>query len=219
MKNICVALAALTVLCLACSAEMRIWTSAEGQTVEAEFVRYSVGKIVLKKADGKEVSIPPSYLSDDDQEYVITMIPPKPPMLQLDFSKRAKTNAEYYDDHRQKLRFTVKIMKTSREPYEGKLTVELFVLGEDLRYGEKSMLLRKVWKDVVLSNELNDVLELSPAPITVHYDDEGYEYGTKYDGYAFFVLDDSGTVIASRASSKKLERGLPKLRKEELHDL
>lgn len=219
MKNIYVALATVTVLCLACSAEMRIWTSADGQTVEAEFVRFSMGKIVLKKADGKEISVPPSYLSDDDQEYVITRIPPKPPRLKLDFSKKAQTTAEYYDDHRQKLRFTVKIMKASREPYEGKLKVELFVLGEDLGGGEKSMLLRKVWEDVVLSSVPNDVLELSPAPITVHYDDQGYEYGTKYDGYAFFVFDDSGAVIASRASSKKLERQLEKLRSEELYDL
>ena len=202
-------------------AAMRTWTSTNGQTIEAEYVRHSVGKIVLKRADGKEIAVPASYLSKEDQAYANKLVPPR---LKLDFSKRALTTAEYYDDHRQQIRFTVKIEKTSRLPYDGKLKVELFVLGENLGSGGKSMLLRKVWTDVELSNEPDDVLELTPEPIVVHYDDQGgsgwnIEYGTKYDGYAFFVFDENGNMLGSRASSKNLERQLANLRSEKLYDL
>lgn len=198
-------------------AAMRVWTSANGKTIEAEYVCHSMGKIVLKKSDGKKITVPPEYLSKKDQAYANKQVPPK---LDLDFSKKANSKAENYDDVRQELRFSVKIEKVSRVPYEGKLKVELFVLGEDLHRSQKVMLIHKVWKDIKLSNTSGDVLALSPDPITVNYDDNGgYKYGTKYDSYAFFVFDEEGKLLGSKSSRKSLLKNLQNLQNKKLFDL
>jgi hypothetical protein len=49
----------------------RTWTDSTGKhTTEAEFVKYTDGKVQLKKDDGSVVSIPIQELSEADQEYV-----------------------------------------------------------------------------------------------------------------------------------------------------
>jgi hypothetical protein len=197
-------------------AAMRVWTSTTGKSIEAEYVCHSMGKIVLKKSDGKKIAVPLEYLSKKDQAYANKQVPPK---LELDFSKKANSKAENYDDVRQELRFSVKIEKVSRVPYEGKLKVELFVLGEDLYGSKKVILIHKVWKDVKLSNTSGDVLALSPDPITVNYDDNGYKYGTKYDSYAFFVFDEEGKLLGSKSSRKSLLKNLHNLQNNKLFDL
>ena len=49
---------------------LRTWTSAGGRTIEAEYQGDVAGKIKLKKADGKVVTVPLEKLSPEDQEYI-----------------------------------------------------------------------------------------------------------------------------------------------------
>lgn len=51
-------------------AESRVWTASNGDTVEAEWAGEEGGRILLRKADGKIVAIPPSALSDADRTYL-----------------------------------------------------------------------------------------------------------------------------------------------------
>ena len=222
MKILYVTIFTFLFVYLPCSAEMRTWTSTKGQTIEAEYVRHSMGKIVLKRADGKEITIPPEYLSEEDQTYASRLVPPK---LDLDFSKTEVsknrggfTSANYKGKD---TGFYVKIGKKSREPYDRKLKVELFILGKNLHSNEKVMLFEKVWTDVMLSNEYGEVLELSTKPIKLasYKGSSGYAAGTMYDSYAFFVFDDTGNLLDSRASVKNLLEKLPILRSGELYDL
>jgi thiol-disulfide isomerase/thioredoxin len=52
-------------------AEVRTWSDASGKfKVEAEFVSSKDGKVVLRRADGKEITVPLSRLNDDDRKFV-----------------------------------------------------------------------------------------------------------------------------------------------------
>jgi hypothetical protein len=51
MKTTVVSISALFILGLAAHAEMRVWTSVKGDTVEAEFINVFGEKVVLKRAE------------------------------------------------------------------------------------------------------------------------------------------------------------------------
>ena len=53
------------------AAELRAWTDSSGQfRIEAELVGLADAKVMLKKADGKVVSVPVERLSEQDQEWL-----------------------------------------------------------------------------------------------------------------------------------------------------
>jgi len=56
-------------LCISASAEVRIWTNAQGRQVSATFVRIDGESIILKTADGVDHSFPMAVLSPEDQAY------------------------------------------------------------------------------------------------------------------------------------------------------
>lgn len=52
------------------NAEMRTWTSTEGTTLEAEFVKLEFSTVYLKTADGQSKKIPKTKLSSADRKLV-----------------------------------------------------------------------------------------------------------------------------------------------------
>jgi hypothetical protein len=63
-----VLVAFFAILFMPAKAEMRKWTSHTGSTMEAEYVRSVGGVVVLKKADGKTLSVRIEHLSKSDRE-------------------------------------------------------------------------------------------------------------------------------------------------------
>ena len=57
------------------NAEMRKWTKTDGTTIEAEFVSFTPGKgVVLRQADGTEMTVKLPGLSEEDRKYVRKMV-------------------------------------------------------------------------------------------------------------------------------------------------
>lgn len=210
------AVAVLTSLITATGVHARTWTAVNGQTIEAEYVRHAAGKIVLKKENGKEISISPDKLSKADRTFASKQVRPT---LKLAFAKKTQTKNYNYEETKEQLDCVIKIEKTSKLPYSGKLKVEVFVLGEDLNDEEITMLHTQTWTDVQLLEKSGEVLKLNVDKIKLDYDDNGYKYGEAYYGYAVFVSDESGKVFASKASSKKLIERMRDLRKGKLDNL
>ena len=69
-RSVAVMMAILT--CVgAAVAEVRTWSDASGKfKVEAEFISSKDDKVVLRRADGKEITVPLSRLNDDDRKFV-----------------------------------------------------------------------------------------------------------------------------------------------------
>ncbi|MDA3798208.1 MAG: SHD1 domain-containing protein [Kiritimatiellae bacterium] len=63
-------LAICVVTTLPCAAEMRTWTSIDGKTIEAEFVRTGNGRVMLRGADGKMMNTSFTVLSKQDQTFI-----------------------------------------------------------------------------------------------------------------------------------------------------
>ena len=72
-------LAAVLCICVTANAEMRIWTSKKGKTVEAEYIKMYGSQVVLKTAEGRTLHVPVFGLCDDDQDYLshVAAVPPK----------------------------------------------------------------------------------------------------------------------------------------------
>ena len=63
-------LATCVVTTLPCGAEMRTWTAKDGKTIEAEFVDARNGRVMLRGADGKQMSTSFTVLSEQDQAFI-----------------------------------------------------------------------------------------------------------------------------------------------------
>ena len=61
----------LVILFLFQSPELRTWRSTVGTTLEAEFVEFDEGNVILKPADGETKSVQFAKLSTSDQRYVM----------------------------------------------------------------------------------------------------------------------------------------------------
>ena len=74
MKAKSVAIVSMVILCfsfgLPAHAEFRMWEDKSGNTVEAELVSSVCDKAVLRKQDGKTVTVPISKLSEKDQSHI-----------------------------------------------------------------------------------------------------------------------------------------------------
>lgn len=57
-------------VCASASVDAREWTSLGGATIEADLVEQNVNEVVLRKPDGKQVSIRLSKLSSQDHSYL-----------------------------------------------------------------------------------------------------------------------------------------------------
>ena len=70
---------AMTMVAVASAGPMRVWTSTEGDRVEAELVRVEGETVILKRrADGKIFEMPMDWLSPADQAF-LQQPPPAPP--------------------------------------------------------------------------------------------------------------------------------------------
>ncbi|MBN2703478.1 MAG: hypothetical protein JXR23_04630 [Pontiellaceae bacterium] len=69
--------AALLLSTFAQAGGFRTWTDKKGNTIKAEFVRWSGTKVMLKTEEGKELGVPADGLSLADQEYLAKIVPPE----------------------------------------------------------------------------------------------------------------------------------------------
>ncbi len=57
-------------LCFTFHLEARTWTSLDGKTIEAEFVKVDKANVTLKRSDGKSFTLPVNKLSEKDNKYI-----------------------------------------------------------------------------------------------------------------------------------------------------
>lgn len=195
-------------------AEFRIWTDLNGNFLEAEFVGTSGKNIVLKKRDGKQLSLSPMKLSKEDREYLKGKVPDdlidesksaldreKPPRLDVEVTKKTATDKHYDEIHRQ-VTCIVKIKKLSAKSYSRKLKAELFVFGIDKQHDYYVMLDRKAFD---FDFALSDQVELSGEVTRIRYY-QSSDYGIEYKGNLVVIRDDEGNVLEVVGSSKKFEK-------------
>ena len=184
----------------ALAAEYRMWTDKKGNSIEAELVCESAGKIVIRDRQGKLRKLAPEKLSAVDQKYLRTAFPPK---VEIVFSKKQKRtkNDGYWAWVDMECEIAIK--KKSRMPYDGTLTAMLLVVGRDDNQNDY-ILLDKVEATFGFAKSKSFLLKGNHFRMREY---NGYyssnDGGTKYVGYLAVVLDKDGNVVGVKASRKE----------------
>lgn len=196
------------------SAELRVWSLSNGQTLEAEFVALVGGKISLRNARGKTIKLPESAVSQEDRSYIELLMPPK---LDLSISRKTRQRifpdslselptAQYYD-------FKAVIKQTSTKQYNHPLTAELFVIGEE-KAGDKQILLDYQKESFELSEGSKSVYQLPSKTIELtEFVMNGQLRGEIYAGCLIIVTDPRGEVVAYKTKSEFWFEKVENLRK------
>ena len=124
-------------ICGATLAEMRLWEDKKGNVLEAEYKCEVLGKVVLRDRKGKDHTLSISSLSDKDQQYLQTKLPPK---IDIKFKKLQDRRRNSYSWATVTMHGEIVLTKTSRMPYSGDLKATLFMIGEDSHDDEYVML-------------------------------------------------------------------------------
>lgn len=211
-------------LAISTFAEYRVWTDQKGNTIEAELAGTEGKKIILKKQDGKTLSLSPLSLSDDDKEYlhgkvsadlfdpsVGTLDLEKPPRLEISFKKVTDTENNLNSGSFRIIDMysSVKITKRNSEPYSGQMTAEVYVIGFCERDNLFAML-DKASHDFSFDDRRKETT-FETDHITLREYRYDTSYSTEYEGYLVVVLDEDGKPLAMKSSSQKFERNYQRL--------
>lgn len=211
----------------AAMAEMRTWTDQNGNQLEAEFVDSAGTDIVLKKEDGTQITISPLLLSEQDKEYLKDKVPtdlldpnksaldrPKPLRIDVKISKNTDTVKDS-DLVNRKITLIAKIRKRSLEPYDRKLTAEMFLVGIH-KEDEYLVLLDRTTVEFDLADSNKAAVEGNTASIRYY---ENRKAGVEYEGNVVVVRDDEGTILDVSGSNRTFERSYKQLSKFKRDDV
>ena len=115
-------------------AEMRIWTSIKGDTIEAEYVQMFGGnKVVLKTSEGKILKIPVDGLCAKDGEYLASVVLPKIDIkVDVDKDRNKEFATSGYKRYRETIKCSVSLKKTSKMECSREFTAYLYVFAEQI---------------------------------------------------------------------------------------
>ena len=116
------------------SAQMRVWEDKNGLQIKGEFVREIFGSIEIRRPNGFLHNIAIEDLSEEDESYVRTLIPPDV-SIDVKTSKKAKERNERFiwahNDINIVSAETI-IRKKSKSPYRGTLKAEVYLIERRL---------------------------------------------------------------------------------------
>lgn len=194
---------ALVMVCWGSHAEMRPWSTVSGQTLEAEYVSITLSdEVVVKTEDGKEIKIPLNTLSDEDQDYISLLHPPK---VDAEFYYKTESwtvpSSDYFPKNptvtQEKIRCGAQVKQLSAKTYNHELTVHYYAIGQQFLDRDKYYIIDKRSASFVLSQENKRAFEMKgqwtnfPMEFTL----EANHYGKKYVANLVVVSDMRGEVL------------------------
>ena len=190
---------------LSFSAEMRVWTDAEGTLFEGTYYKELLGGILVKDAKGKNRRILLEQLSVADRNYIEHHVPPDVD-AKAGYKTRRLPRTEWSrdDDYTTLYTFDVTIKKTSKLPFKGRLSAELFVIGSErsLDSRTRAVLMNYSKTRFVFPDGKNPVYEFAVPDVSFHEYRAGWvqlsgvvNRGKDYLGTIITVLDESGGIL------------------------
>lgn len=189
--------AACLLLLTGTAAQAREWTDRQGNRFEAEYRRELFGTVFFETPEGKKISIDTVNLSTEDVDYIRTQIPPE---VEIDFSKseRNKELSIYArpDDSVTLITATVDIEQVSRAPFYGKLTVEIYLLSEEVATEDYRIVAKKTAAvEFTEENGGQDVITIQ-TEVRRYLEYNRRIRGAEYCGYAVLVFGPHGDRVA-----------------------
>jgi hypothetical protein len=200
----------------------RLWSTADGKSVEAEYVSTMGDEVVLKTAKGKQIRVPADLLADADQKYIALSNPPK---LSVDFIKKSNNLLSRYPLSPSEIKwnrpppkvnewkFGARARQTSAGTYGYPLNIEYFAVGQQLLDPNKYILLDRQFSTFTPSRENKLSHEFQGEPIEMVEFNLREEFrGRKYAENLVLVTDELGEIVAYSSSAKWLYEYREKLK-------
>lgn len=213
MKKTLIAGVLLLWAVVAC-AEMRTWTSKNGDAIEAEFQSMFAGnKVVLKTADGRVLKIPVAGLCAEDLEYLAAVVPPEIDIeVDVDKNQNNEFSTTGYKRKRETIKCSATVKKTSKAPCSRDFKAYLYVFAEQIN-GDIHWLISCADQSLSFKDDSKAFCFKSP-PASVEYQDMTFadNRGFQYEGYIVVVEDSDGNVVAMKSTRELYEKNWEKIR-------
>jgi hypothetical protein len=190
-------------------AEYRCWSDKKGNSLEAEFICESAGKIVLRGRDSKEYKLSMDSLSVTDQRFLRTKLPPK---INIEFSKTQDRHSKSYSYAIVEMQCEASLKKTSRMPYDGDLRATLFVIGEN-DYRNEYILVDRTDSDFNFRDNPSHAFQGSVFSMREYKSSSSNNQGTEYKGFVIVVIDKDENVIAMKSNRDQFSGNIDDLTK------
>lgn len=190
-------------------AEMRLWTDKDGKTIEAEFVRITGDKVVLKQVNEKELEVSLDTLSEQDRRFAILQAPPKIEIdVNTDVDRSNKGYGNYgagYQVQKETISADVKVRKTSSNPYEAPLISEVFLIGQ-LEQQEHYIILNRSRSQFTFTGDNKREYVYSSGEVSLKQLEAGSQMGVEYRGYLAVVKDRAGNIVEIKSNKPGFEK-------------
>ncbi len=201
---------ACAVFAMVAGAEMRIWTSLSGDTVEAEYTTMLGSKVVLKTADGRQIQVPVSGLCKADRDYLVSAIPPKMKIsVDVDVDRQKQGDGYYFEKKEETYSVGITIEKVNREPSNRSFKARLYVLAQS-KESDRLKLIATEEKDFSFSG--GDSIRFSAAANISSLQGYTLNWGYKYHGYLVCIEDQDGKVIQTESNQSYYGEHLKQLK-------
>jgi hypothetical protein len=187
------------VMLQAAFAEMRIWTDRKGKSIEAEFVRTTSDKVVLRQSDGVELSASLDTLSEKDRRYAILQAPPSIDItvsINVDRENKGRTwaSGSGFQIQSESISAEMKIRKTSSAAYGAPLNAELYLIGHTEK-DDLFIILDRKMSGFRFTAENNNAHGFNSGDVSLKQLEGSTQIGVEYKGYLAVVRDKAGNVL------------------------
>ncbi|MBN2684259.1 MAG: hypothetical protein JXR40_03175 [Pontiellaceae bacterium] len=217
--------------------EVRIWTTANGEeTIEGEYSSVSGDSVMIRLENNKNIKVPISLLSYDDQLYVEFKNPPK---MKVEFRNSLDTetfgvdswfdgsgNEQFSNDPilLTEAIFGAEVIQQGREPYNHDLFIEVFALTNQRYDPDKYHLIAHFKSPAFRLTEENDFRYKyisDDVNLIIEYDTRkdgsvpvpDLIRGEEYSDMLVLVRDEHGDVVGYNSTGNWLYKYLDRLEK------
>jgi hypothetical protein len=191
--------------------EYRTWKDGSGKTIEAEHVRTTTDKVVLRRPDGTEFRVSLDSLSEKDRRYAILLTPPRIDM-QVSVKTERDNKAVGPSNHgsgmqvqKETVQATVNVRKASSQPYEAPLVSEVYLVGRT-EQNDMHMVLDRTVSRFHFTTENHYKHTYLSDPVSLKQLESGRQKGIEYAGYLSIVRDRTGEILAMKSNKLDFEK-------------
>ena len=200
---------------------MRVWTTVEGKSFEAEYVMRAGDQLWMKSPNGQKKKVPMKMMSPEDLHYIELL---EPPDFQIEFSKRSWQRQEMPNItevaqdrpiRRFDYVFGAKIKQKGMKPYNHPLTIEYFAVGEEVD-GDNYVLFDRGESTFTPSPEnklSHDFFGDKVDVMTWAMAADRPMHGTKYGGFLITIKNERGKIIQHKVTHDFLLENIENLEK------
>ena len=181
-------------------AGLRTWTGTTGSQIKAELIKDSDGKVVLRDESGRNRTVPRSFLSPADIEYLDNLIAPT---LKMESEIKVASVYKSAAGVVQVVRYSIEVRKISSATYTAPIRIALYLvgsIGKDKTY----VVLQRTDEKIQFGGDSRNALITGPD-LSLGSPELQKKYDVEYVGYLIIASIQNGQIIQVESDDKVLQ--------------